>query len=69
MKPKTITNISLVVAVIGIFIAAIGMGMNDREGQPGSGTVVIWMGIAVIFVFGIDGVLFALSQTRKSKDE
>jgi hypothetical protein len=69
LKPKTITNISLVVAVIGIFIAAIGMGMNDREGQPGSGTVVIWMGIAVIFVFGIDGVLFALSQTRKSKDE
>jgi hypothetical protein len=69
LKPKTITNISLVVAVIGIFIAAIGMGMNDREGQPGSGTVVIWMGIAVIFVFGIGGVLFALSQTRKSKDE
>ena len=69
MKPKTITNISLVIAVIGIFIAAIGMGMNAREGQRGSGTVVIWMGIAVIFVFGIGGVLFALSQARKSKDE
>ena len=64
MKPKTISIIAVSVSLFGIFLTAIGSGMNDRPGLKGSGSIMSLVGLAVLALVPFL-VLYAVNQTKK----
>lgn len=68
MKPKLIAITGASLALIGIFIAGMGIGMNARYDGQGSGTRLTWIGIAITFVFALGTIFFSIQQAKKTKD-
>lgn len=68
MKPKIIAITGVCFALIGIFIAGLGIGMNDRPDGQGSGTRLTWIGIGITFVFALGLMFLSIQQAKKTKD-
>ncbi len=64
MSKKTIRIVGIVIALIGLFVAGYGVGLNGRPGQQDSGTAVTWIGIGITFVS-----IFAALFLTKNKGE
>jgi hypothetical protein len=64
MSRRRVLILCIALGVIGLFLAGVGIGMNAREGQQGSGSVFTWSGVAIAILAGF----LPMILTKKPKE-